>query len=44
MIDNFAIEDQMIRAGTVQQQLERAGLDVQSVASRIEAVITEAKK
>ena len=43
-VDNFAIEDQMIRAGTVHQQLERAGLDVQSVASRIEAVITEAKK
>ena len=43
-VDNFAIEDQMIRAGTVQQQLERAGLDAQSVASRIEAVITEAKK
>ena len=43
-VDNFAIEDQMIRAGTVQQQLQRAGLDAQSVSSRIEAVITEAVK
>ena len=41
-VDNFAIEYQMIRAGTVQQQLERAGLDAESMASKIEAVITEA--
>jgi 1-deoxy-D-xylulose-5-phosphate synthase len=43
-VDNFAIEDQMIRAGTVQQQLQRAGLDAQSVSSSVEAVITEAVK
>ena len=43
-VDNFAIEDQMIRAGSVQQQLKCAGLDAESMASRIEAVITEAVK
>ncbi len=43
-VDNFAVEDQMIRAGTVEQQLKCAGLDAQSVASRIEKIITEAAK
>ncbi len=43
-VDNFAVEDQMIRAGTVEQQLKCAGLDAESVASRIEKVLTEELK
>ncbi len=43
-VDNFAVENQMIRAGTVEQQLKCAELDAASVASRIERIITEAEK
>ena len=43
-VDNFAVENQMIRAGTVEQQLKCAELDAASVASRIERIITEAVK
>ena len=38
-VDNFAVEDQMIRAGTVDQQLKCAGLDSVSMADRIESTI-----
>lgn len=40
-VDSFAIEEQMIRAGTVDQQLKCAGLDAETMASRIEKVLTE---
>ena len=43
-VDNFAVEDQMIRAGTVEQQLKCAGLDAESIASRIAKIITEETK
>ena len=43
-VDNFAVENQMIRAGTVDQQLKAAGLDAESVASRIEKVLAEEVK
>ena len=38
-VDNYAVEDQMIRAGTVDQQLKCAGLDAESMADRIEETI-----
>ena len=41
IVNVFAVEDQMIRAGTVEQQLECAGLDPISIASRIKRIITE---
>ena len=43
-VDNFAVEDQMIRAGTVEQQLKCAGLDAETIASRIEKIVTEETK
>ncbi|MBR1797180.1 MAG: 1-deoxy-D-xylulose-5-phosphate synthase [Clostridiales bacterium] len=43
-VDSFAVEDQMIRAGSVKQQLECAGLDPDSMASRIASIITEGVK
>jgi len=43
-VDNFAVEDQMIRAGTVAQQLVCAGLDANTLASKIARIITEAAK
>ena len=33
----FAVENPMIRAGSVKQQLEEAGLDAKSIADRISA-------
>lgn len=35
----FAVEDQMIKAGTVDQQLKLADLDADSIANRIERVL-----
>ena len=43
-VDNFAVEDQMIRAGTGTEQLQAAGIDADSVADRIEKIITEADR
>ena len=43
-VDNFAVEDQMIRAGTVAQQLVCAELDANTLASKIARIITEAAK
>lgn len=42
-VDNFAVEDQMIRAGSVDQQLKLAGLDAESMAGRIENTIRRTK-
>jgi len=42
-VDIFAVEDQMIRAGTVNQQLMQAKLDAQSVADRIKSTLKGTK-
>ena len=43
-VDNFAVENQMIRAGTVDQQLKASGLDAETIASKIRKVLTEELK